>query len=270
MFRVIILIVALITGGVAAWLAVGMRPQATTIVKPAPPIPMQDVLVASIDLGAGETLTRGNVRWQPWPESMLSAGYITRSAQPDAQKVLEGAVLRSRVTSGEPMLKGKLVPPNSGFLSAMLPSGKRAVAVRISAESTAGGFILPNDRVDVLHTIEQEGDRRNGQLTRTILNNVIVLAIDQTIDESSTEASNSENGKNGRTRARAAAIGKTATLEVDPAQAEIIAAAEVKGRISLALRSSADNAEPVAIRPQPASLTVRIIRGGRAETLNVQ
>lgn len=69
---------------------------------------------------------------------MLNAGYITRSAQPDSQQALEGAVLRSRVISGEPMLEGKLAPLSSGFLSAMLPPGKRTVTVRIYADNENG------------------------------------------------------------------------------------------------------------------------------------
>lgn len=270
MFRVIILIIALVAGGAAAWLALAMRPApvVTTVEKPAPQTPMQDVLVAAADFGLGQTLTKDGMRWQSWPESMVGAGYITRSAQPDAQQALAGSVLRSRITGGEPILKAKLVPQNSGFLSAMLPSGKRAVAVPISADNTAGFFILPNDRVDLIHTVERQGEGPSDreEVSRTILRNVTVLAIDQTLDE----PSNGDKGKDDKTKAKAAAIGKTATLEVDPAQAEIIAAAEAKGRISLALRSSADNAEATTVKPQQASLTVRVIRGGKSEMIKVQ
>src|SRR5439155_26852405 len=156
MLRIVILVVALMAGGTAAWLALAMRPASvvSTVVQPASQIPTQDVLVASTDLGLGQTLTKDSMRWQSWPESMLNAAYITRSARADALDNLAGSVLRSRVTSGEPILKEKLVPLNSGFLSAMLPHGKRAVAIRISAENTAGGFILPNDRVDIIHTVD--------------------------------------------------------------------------------------------------------------------
>ena len=124
----------------------------------------------------------------------------------------------------------------------MLPSGKRAVAVRITAENTAGGFILPDDRVDVLQTIAQQDKRRRPAEElhdRTILTNVTVLAIDQTLDETNKD----EKGK-----AKSAAIGKTATLELDPRQAELLTAAEAAGTLSLALRSTADNAE---VAPAP-------------------
>ncbi len=112
--------------------------------------------------------------------------------------------------------------PGSGFLSAILPSGMRAIAVRISASNTAGGFILPGDRVDVVQTVAQQAssDAPAENVSRTILSNIKVLAIDQTVGEKEGEA---------------AAIGKTATLELDPAQVELITAAEASGTLSLAL-----------------------------------
>lgn len=261
MLRILILTVALIAGGAAAWLAVSMRPQTTTVMQPAPPPPMQEVLVATTDVGVGQTLTKENMRWQSWPEGMVNPTYVTRSSQPDALDNLTGTALRTRIASGEPVLKEKLVQGNSGFLSAMLPRGKRAVAIAISAESTAGGFILPNDRVDVIHTIDQQGESE--QVTRTILRNVLVLAIDQSVDEPA------KNDKNDKSKPKAAAIGKTATLELNSDQAEVIAGAEAKGRLSLVLRSNADNDEIPSVGSQP-NRAIRIIRAGQAEILKVQ
>lgn len=266
MIRLVIVIVALTTGGAAAWLALTTRPEptASAVVQPAPQVPMREVLVASADLGLGQKLTKESMRWQSWPESTVNPIYITRSARPDALENLGGSVLRSRVMSGEPILQEKLAPLNSGFLSAMLPAGKRAVAVRISVENTAGGFILPNDRVDVIHTVEQKGDAHDEQFSRTVLRNVPVLAIDQTLEEPS------DKSKDEKAKTRASAIGKTATLELDSAQAELVAAAEAKGRLSLALRSAADNDEVPSAERQPSNRTVRLIRGGRAETVKTQ
>lgn len=239
MFRIVILVVALIAGSTAAWLALAMRP--ASVVQPAPQVATQDVLVASTALALGQTLTKDSMRWQSWPESMLNPAYVTRSAQPDALDNLAGSVVRSRMAAGEPIGNGKLAPRNSGFLSALLPSGKRAVAVRISAESTAGGFILPNDRVDILHTVVHQGQSgdETEQASRTILRNVPVLAIDQTVDEAS-----ADDKSKGKTAVKTATLeGKTATLELDPSQAEILAAAQAAGTLSLALRSAADNGE---------------------------
>jgi pilus assembly protein CpaB len=120
------------------------------------------------------------------------------------------------------------------------------MAVRISAESTAGGFILPNDRVDVLHS-----DGRS-PVSHTILSNVRVLAIDQVVDDTKNENS------------KANVIGKTATLELDPSQAEILTAAQAGGTLSLSLRSAADNEDYHLSNRQ----AVRIIRAGHSEILN--
>jgi pilus assembly protein CpaB len=267
--RVLILTIALTAGGAAAWITVSMRPVNTVVqqVQSAPQPRTQNVLVASGELAAGHALTKDDMRWQPWPESMTNSSYIVQSSRPAAVENLTGAVLRSRITSGEPILNKKLLPQNSGFLSSMLPPGKRAVALRVSAESTAGGFILPNDRVDVIHTVDTQSEGRNEQFSRTILKNIRVLAIDQTVDEPT------PNDKNEKVKNKTSTVGKTATLELDPGQAEIIAQAEAKGKISLALRSAADNAEDSSVIPtneRPRVQMVRIIRAGRAEIVRVQ
>jgi pilus assembly protein CpaB len=260
MFRVVLLIIALAAGGGAAWLALAMQGDATAtvIVEPTRHAPTQDVLVASADLGQGQALTKDSMRWQSWPESALNPAYIGRSARPDALETLAGSKARNRIISGEPIREENLVPLNAGFLSAMLPSGKRAVAVRISAENTAGGFILPHDRVDVLHTVatQGEGEGQKQSVSRTILRNVTVLAIDQSVDEKKPDEKDKE---------KMVVVGKTATLELDPLQTENLAAAEATGMLSLALRSAADNGEVPTLNRPLNSQKVAIIRGGHAE-----
>jgi len=268
MFRFIILFVALVAGGGAAWIAWSMRgePPASVVAQAAPVVATRDVLVAATDLVQGQTLTKGSVRWQAWPESAAQPTYISRAARPDATDSLVGTTLRGSVIAGEPIREEKLGPVNTGLLSSMLPSGKRAVAVRVTAENTAGGFILPNDRVDVLNTVASQDKPENQKdfVTRTILTNIPVLAIDQTLDE---------KNKDEKSKPKSAAVGKTATLELDPRQAEILTAAEAAGTLSLALRSVADNAEvapppmPVVIPASPRD--VLILRGG-ASTVAVK
>ena len=264
MFRIVLLIIAIAAGGAAAWLALAVRgdPPVATIVQTTPPAPTQDVLVTSADLGQGQALTRENMRWQSWPESALNPTYVSRSARPDALETIAGSIVRSRMISGEPVREEKLVPLNAGFLSAMLPSGKRAVAVRITAENTAGGFILPNDRVDVLHTAQQgQGEGQKQHVSRTILRNIPVLAIDQSVDERS---------KDEKSKAKAAFVGKTATLELDPLQAEVLTAGEATGTLSLALRSAADNGEMPSVNRQQSSRIVLVIRASRIEVVKTQ
>lgn len=265
MFRVLLLGFALLTGLAAAWLVMTMQPKATVVVQQEKP-KSQEVLVASADFGLGQTLTKDSMRWQAWPEAMLNPAYITRSAKPDALEKLAGSVLRSRMTHGEPILDDKLVPLKSNLLSTMLPPGKRAIAVRISAENTAGGFILPNDRVDVVHTIERQNGGNKEQFSHTVLQNVPVLAVDQTVDARNGDDKAKDDKAGPKSSSKSAALGKTATLEVDPEQAEILASAEAEGRLSLSLRSSADNAEP---RAEISTRKLIIISGGHSEAVTL-
>jgi pilus assembly protein CpaB len=246
LLRVVLLIGALGAGGVAAWLVIAARPEPVTKIVEAAPA-TQDVLVAAGDLLPAQTLTKENLRWQPWPESALNPIYLTRTSRPDAIDFLAGAIIRNRLAAGTPIREEDLTPRHAGYLATVLPAGKRAMAVRISAESTAGGFILPNDRVDVLHS---DG---KSPVSHTILSNVRVLAIDQVVDDAS---------KNDTSKANV--IGKTATLELDPSQAEILTAAQAAGTLSLSLRSAADNNDYRHSTRQ----AVRIIRAGHSEILN--
>jgi pilus assembly protein CpaB len=260
LFRVLVLAVALVAGGIAAYLALNLGPGGSsppTVVELAPQIQSQDVLVAAADINQGEKLSAENIRWQRWPDDAMNPTYIQKQTKPDAVESLQGSIVRSQFVAGEPIREVKLARPESGFLSAILPSGMRAIAVRVSAQNTAGGFILPGDRVDVIKTIAQQTntDGPAENVSSTILSNVKVLAIDQTVSEQEGEA---------------VVVGKTATLELDPAQVEMITSAEASGTLSLALRSMADTNEVVSSQEQKQSGTVRIFRGGRGQTVTTQ
>ncbi|WP_445502888.1 Flp pilus assembly protein CpaB [Microvirga sp. G4-2] len=251
MLRIVILAIAIAAGGLAGWLALSMRPgvAVTTTPAPAPQVAMIDVLVASAELGQGQYLNNKSLRWQPWPADAVSPDFITRSAQPEAIKTLTGIMVRSQFVSGEPIREDKL-SRSSSLLASILAPGKRAVAIRISVESTAGGFILPNDRVDVIQTVARPGQGQTDNLSRTILTNIRVLAVDQKIEEA---------------KGQPVAVGKTATLELSPSQAEAIAAAQATGILSLSLRSAADNDDEPLLRPE--SVSVRILRAGQSEVV---
>ena len=260
LIRVLVLIVALAAGGIAAYLALHLGNRTApepTVVELAPQIQSTDVLVAKSDIGQGQKLTADNVRWQRWPDDAVNATYVQKQRMPDAIEKLKGSIVRSQFVAGEPIREVKLARADSGFLSAILPSGKRAIAVRVSAQNTAGGFILPNDHVDVVQTITQAagGDTPAQNISRTILTNVKVLAIDQTVEDKDGES---------------VVVGKTATLELDPGQVELVTAAEAGGTLSLALRSTADTDEAVAMARERQSNTVRIIRSGRSQMITTQ
>ena len=225
--RIAVLVVALAAGAVAALLAGRSDPPA---VVEAPKADTIDVLTAKIDIPIGHLVTAQDLQWQPWPPASANGVFIRRSDRADAIEQLSGSIVRSSMAAGEPIRDAKLVKGNgSGFLAAVLPSGMRGISTEVSPETGAGGFILPNDRVDVLLTRhDRAAEKRTGTdtiVTETILTNVRVLAIDQAVEE-----------KNGQR----VVIGKTATLELAPRQAETLARARQVGSISLTLRSLAD------------------------------
>ncbi|WP_061938464.1 Flp pilus assembly protein CpaB [Aureimonas sp. AU22] len=193
-----------------------------------PPIKLLEVLVASRDIGMGSG-TEGALDWMKWPEDGVSATLIRRDQRPDAITELKGTIARQSFFSGEPIREAKLIRSDRGFMSAILPSGSRAVSVQISPETSAGGFILPNDHVDVIMTRARppvEGQPPSYD-TQTVLKNLRVLAIDQTVEEKEGER---------------VVVGSTATLEVDAAQAEALTAAQrMAERLVLSLRSLADS-----------------------------
>jgi pilus assembly protein CpaB len=176
---------------------------------------------------------------------------------PDAVEKLQGSIVRGAFVVGEPIREGEVGPPRQRLYVGHPADGMRAIAVRISAQNTAGGFILPNDRVDVVQTVSQQAspEAQAESVSRTILTNVKVLAIDQTVDEAGGEA---------------VVVGKTATLELDPVQVELVTAAEASGTLSLSLRSMADTDELVTVREKRQSGTVRIFRSGRSQTVTTQ
>jgi pilus assembly protein CpaB len=227
--RIVVLTIAVGAGGVAAYLASGSDD------KPAPAAPAAqlqtvDVLVAKADIGLGQTVTPADMVWQTWPTASASNTFIRRNERPDATTQIAGSIARSPFIAGEPIREPKLVKGNgSGFMAAILPTGMRAISTEISPETGAGGFILPNDRVDVILTKREKNPAVAGSAdsvnSEIILSNIRVLAIDQAPKE--------KDGQNN-------VVGKTVTLELKPEQAETLARARQSGTLQLALRSIAD------------------------------
>ncbi len=152
--RLVVLTVAIAAGGVAAMLAGRSE-------KPPEPVKQEeqakldtvDVLVAKNDIGLGQSVSPGDIGWQTWPASATTGNFIKKSERPDAIEAVAGSIARAPFVAGEPIREQKLVKAKgSGFMAAILPSGMRAVSTQISPETSAGGFILPNDRVDVILT----------------------------------------------------------------------------------------------------------------------
>ena len=226
--RILVLAIAGCAGLAALYLASGSDN------KPAPApavaqLPTVDILVARSDIGLGQTVKPDDLQWQTWPAATASSSFMRKDANADAIKDITGSIARAPFIQGEPIREQKLVKADgSGFMAAILPTGMRAVSTEISPETGAGGFILPNDRVDVLLSKRDKNPDRSGAdivNSEVILTNVRVLAIDQAPKE--------KDGTN-------TLVGKTVTLELKTEQTETLARARQSGTLSLALRSIAD------------------------------
>jgi len=269
MARIIILALAAVAAIGAVFLARSFStprsaPQPAAAQQAEPAFETVQVLTAAADLPIGHRIASGDLQWTAWPKEAAHASFVSESNAPDALETFARAVARADIAAGEPITPRKLINPgDAGFMAAVLEPGKRAVAVRISAETGAGGFILPNDRVDVILTRSDEGGgdggRSEGFTSATVLENIRVLAIDQTFKEVDDEQ---------------VVVGSTATLELAPAQAERLSLAEAQGEIALALRSVADidYESPLLAseRSRVSSSRVRVIRYGAQSSYSVE
>lgn len=177
------------------------------------------VAVAAVPLDYGMELTREKIRFVEYPASSLPAGSFSRLGEllpPGKRRV----ALRPMQVN-EPILASKLMGEGMGAsLAAVLPDGMRATTVRINDVSGVAGFIQPNDSVDVLVTREIANANNSNQITDILLQDVRVIAIDQ-------------NAKDAKGQP---ALARTATLEVDPIEAQKLALAQQVGSLSLVLR----------------------------------
>lgn len=229
--RIIILAVAVGAAGLAGLVAMRMTGAQKVVIEHAQKVvekePRVRVLVAAENLPVGSRMNENTMRWMDWPEAALIDGLITDRANPEAVTEFRNAVVRFPLFAGEPVRREKIADAKTNVMSALLPAGKRAVATEITVSTGAGGFILPNDRVDVIMVRRTDGDRYT---TETVLENIRVLAIDQQIQEK-------EDGAK-------AVVGTTATLELTPEQAKVIAVTQqMADRVTLSLRSIADSQE---------------------------
>src|SRR6185312_9161662 len=151
--RIVVLGVALLAGGLAFMLSGRGTPPPAPVVVAQPAMETVDVLVAKKEIGMGRALSAADLSWQTWPASGASSQYIKKSSRPNATEDFKGAIARVPFMAGEPIREQKLIRADgSGFMSAILTPGMRAISTDITPETGVGGFILPNDRVDVLLT----------------------------------------------------------------------------------------------------------------------
>ncbi len=275
-------------------------PQASAApVVAAPPVTTAHVLVAARPIKAGEHIAEGDLTWQDWPSNMINASYVTDQPAPapapapagpakgseeavakvtqaganvagaagrlignSAKTAYIGGVAREDIQQNEPILDAKIVRADAGgFMAVMLQPGMRALAVPVSVDNTAGGFILPGDHVDILvtHSIQRSGGSGTIDNVQPVLRNIRVLAIDQQVKTDDTKPN---------------LIGATATLEVSPVDGQALVLAKASGTLSLLLRSYADQQGPsgvVTAVPTGSSVdtSVRVFRNGQSSEVLV-
>lgn len=288
---IIFAVLALAAAGMTGLLVQGwMERQRATMARPAPQKTIeQKVLVAKQSLPAGRIIRPGDLTWQSWPSDGIAAGYRVKGKHKLTDDV--GSVVRRGIDAHTPITAASTVKPGDrGFLAAVLTPGHRAVAVPVNASSVIAGLVFPGDRVDLIlsykYTMSSAGGKAGAnrqtrrQASETVLRNIRVLALDQNTDD--------QKSRKG--------VPKTATLEVTPKQAELVALATQLGRISLSLRSlaSMDGAVETEQRPSrgktsitrdsdvtrligsgPAHVArgrrvVHVMRGGKSEALEIQ
>jgi pilus assembly protein CpaB len=247
--RLILLAVALLAGGAAAFLATQHpavpESAAAPLVAATPVIQPEartQILVATKAIGMGERLSPATVGWADWPAGAVRAEYIPEAAAPAAIAEMTGTATRFEFFPGEPIRKEKLAEPGDGYLSVVLAKGMRGVSVTVGADAASGGFVVPNDHVDVMLTRTLD----NRTVADTILSNVRVLAINKRLGETGATGAPPAAPDTGTTPEAADPAAKVfsneaiATLELSPAQAGVITAAATTGKLSLLLRSLDD------------------------------
>jgi pilus assembly protein CpaB len=284
--RIVILAVAAVAAIGLALLVRNMTMAKTVrpmVVAAAPQKPMARVLVASRDLQVGTRLKDEDMAWQGWPADALNPSFITDGGPPappttgataaagaaaaaandlitnggPAMQALRGSVVRDALVKGEPIVKGKIVVAGEGgFMSVVLKPGMRAMAMPVNAETGAGGFIQPGDRVDLISAHQDSGSKTgSGFVSQIVVSNVRVLAVDQTTDPA----------KNGKF-----IVGSTVTLEIPADATQMVAEARSRGGMALALRSYADMGGAASSQGGAgATNEVRMFKGGSVSEVAV-
>ena len=260
--QIVVLVIAVGAGAIAAWYAGRDHRPTPAPAAPVAQLKTTDVLIAAADIGTGKTLSAKDLRWEAWPDAAAGSNFVRKSDRPNAIDELAGSIARAQFFSGEPihaskLIKAKVVEVSPGYMAAVLRHDKRAISVDIAPETGASGFILPNDHVDVILTREDKVAQKTAGVevitSETILENVPVLAIGQTVDV--------KDGKD-------VVDGKQVTLELDKHQAETLALSRRLGTITLALRSLEDfeskDTPEVATEDRPETDD-----GGRQHGINI-
>jgi pilus assembly protein CpaB len=237
---IVLIVLALGTAGIAAFLVsqflASQTPAPTTT---ATQTGTQNVLVAARDIVPGAILTADDIRWEPWPETLIDERFIVQPAQvenqapgQDPQQEFLDRIARRSIMAGEPMSRDMVIKQgDSGVTAANIAKGMRAITINVTPSQGVAGLVLPNDHVDVLMSVSVRDivgivgwkDVVLKYSAETIMKDLRVVAINQKL---------SHDPKEG-----VAEPGNLVTLEVTPDQAERLLVSQQTGTLSLALRS---------------------------------
>lgn len=245
--RMLFLLIALIASGstvvVGRMWVQNQRPPA--VAEKAPEAIGPSVLVAKGNITAGSFLRPENLRWAPWPQGGVAPSYVVEGSR--ALESFLGAVVRTGLSDGEPITDIRVVKPGDrGFLAVVLHPGFRAVTVNLTPSSGLAGLVFPGDRIDLVATFRVPEENKTGSgvqrfASETVLHDLRILAVDQRIDD--------------QTKGNDIVVAKTATLEVTPKQAEMIAIVSELGKFSLSLRSLKQSDEVASAESDPTAFT---------------
>ncbi len=237
-----LLVFAVVAAGGTAYLARGwlnaQRAQVVTPVEQPKEVASVYVLVAAQTLPTGTFVRDQDLRWQAWPDEDIPENYLIKETTDKDELV--GAVVRARIVTGEPILPDQVVKPgDKGFLAAVIRPGMRALTVHVDRASGGAGLVFPGDQVDLIltHGIEVEYETQEDgkqktksvehQASETVARGVRVVAVDQYTDVQDGDS----------------VVAKTATLEVTPKQAEVVAVSAELGTLTMSLKSLVDTPE---------------------------
>jgi pilus assembly protein CpaB len=204
------------------------------------------IAVATAPLAYGSDITPDKFRFVDYPNTSIPPGAFTTAQQliPDGKK----RVALLPIAVNEPILKDKISAEGEGAsISALLPDGMRAATVRINDVSGVAGFIQPNDHVDVLITRTIAGADRDSEVTDVLLQNVRIIAM----------------GQNAKDADGKPILATTATLEVNPIDAQKLALGESAGSLSLVLRKPGEASNPVVETVSMNDLRYNMYGGAR-------
>jgi pilus assembly protein CpaB len=239
---IVLIVLALGTGLIAAFLlSQFMASQAPAPTTTAVQTGTQNVLVAARDIMPGTILTPDDIRWEPWPETLIDERFVVQAPQVENQAPAAGQgsqqefldrIARRSIMKGEPMSPEMVIKQgDSSVTAANLAKGMRAMTINVTPAQGVAGLVLPNDRVDIVMDVsvrELVGltgwkDVVLRYSSETILRDVRVVAINQKL---------AHDPKEG-----VAEPGNLVTLEVSPEQVERLRVADQLGKLSLTLRS---------------------------------